>query len=61
MRIDGVTSGASTMQHSESMHKSHHGGQLGQGDVSYGKDGYLKTEAVNKMSLYNEKGQIVTK
>ena len=61
MKMSINTSGAGGMQHSTAMHKSHHGGRSGQENVSYDRDSYIKTEGTNKITLYNEKGQIVNK
>jgi hypothetical protein len=55
-------SGSEGMQHSESMHKSHHGNQTGS-ETAEGIEvvSFQKTNETKQLKLYNEKGQIVTK
>lgn len=55
----GNVQGTGGMQHSESMHSSHHNQDI-QDSVGINKvDSFKKTEKTVQSQLYNEKGQIV--
>lgn len=64
MSMDGISSalGSGGMQHSESMHKSHHEDQNGEENAEKLEVvSFQKTNETKRLKLYNEKGQVVTK
>ena len=61
MDIISGASGSAGMQHSESMHKSHHENQNGKETSKTEIVSFQKTGEAKQLKLYNEKGQVITK
>lgn len=63
MSIDIISSaaGSAGMQHSETMHESHHENQNGKETFNIDVVSFQKTGEAKQLKLYNEKGQSVTK
>jgi len=61
MGITGINGAQQSggMQHSDSMHRSHHSNPTNEGKVSVNVDRFEKSQEFEQLTLYNEKGEII--